>query len=384
MPELRSVVPAELARCDAAASFLQSGFWGSFKAGFGWNARAFLADWGDGGKLPLLAIRRRLGRLASFAYVPWGPELPAGIDSDEDRSAALTAIATALKGLLPPDTAFIRFDPPWASTGVDAAPPRVLGRFRRAGADIQPPDTVVIDLEPDEAAILAAMKPKWRYNIRLAEKRGVVVRRPDAAGLDEFYRLLKSTGRRDGIAVHAKEYYAALFEHAAAYGRGAGAPADAGGPEASAPEALALGQEVRLYLAEAPGQAAGEPGENLAAAIVLLRGAEATYLYGASADSRRELMPAYALQWRAMRDAKASGGLSYDLFGIPPNDDPDHPMSGLYRFKTGFGGSVLHRPGSWDYAYKPAVAGAFKLAEAARKAWRDRRKLRRKGGAAGD
>jgi len=64
-------------------------------------------------------------------------------------------------------------------------------------------------------------------------------------------------------------------------------------------------------------------------------------------------MASYSLQWKAMMDAKAKGCLVYDLFGIPPNEDPNHPMAGLYRLKTGFGGKIIHRPGSWDYPCKP-------------------------------
>lgn len=350
-PSFHGISPTDLSRCDAALSFLQSGFWGSFKARFGWNARAFMVDWGEGGKLPLLVIRRRLWPGASFAYVPWGPELPAGFSAqDAELSSSLEELAHALKNQLPPDTVFVRFDPPWASVGADLPPPAILGSFRRAGADIQPPDTVLIDLTASEDDLLAAMKSKWRYNVRLAEKKGVAVRRLDLAGLDAFYALYEETARRDRIAIHGKNYYSSLFSHAADYKGGT--------------------QELRLYVAE-------HSDRPIAAIIALFRGEEATYLYGASSDRDRNLMPAYALQWRAMRDAREAGCLRYDLFGIPPKEDPGHPMAGLYRFKTGFGGSVVHRPGSWDYAYRVPMTGAFRMAEALRKAVRSARKARR-------
>jgi lipid II:glycine glycyltransferase (peptidoglycan interpeptide bridge formation enzyme) len=85
-------------------------------------------------------------------------------------------------------------------------------------------------------------------------------------------------------------------------------------------------------------------------------------------------MAPYALQWQAMRDAKASGCLFYDLYGIPPDENPDHPMAGLYLFKTGFGGTVVHRPGCWDYACRPVVTALYRAAEAARKKLRDAKK----------
>ncbi|QQO07956.1 lipid II:glycine glycyltransferase FemX [Breznakiella homolactica] len=348
---IRGLIPADLASCNRASSFLQSAFWGSFKARFGWNARAFLIEWEYAEPTPLLVIRRRLAPGITFAYVPWGPELPAGFpDSDNERNGLLLAVADHLKPLLSPDTAFIRFDPPWYSEGADAAPPPVFQPFARSGADIQPPDTVIVSLAEDEEAILSQMKPKWRYNIRLAEKKGVTVRRQDAGGLDTFYRLYGETAKRDGIAIHGIDYYKTLFSHAADY------PGN--------------GQDLRLYTAD-------HEGETLAAVIIIFRGTTATYLYGASGDTKRNLMAPYALQWQAMKDAKAAGCLEYDLFGIPPRDDPGHPMAGLYRFKTGFGGRIIHRPGSWDYTYRHVMRRLFNAAETLRKKLRDAKKRQR-------
>jgi lipid II:glycine glycyltransferase (peptidoglycan interpeptide bridge formation enzyme) len=87
-------------------------------------------------------------------------------------------------------------------------------------------------------------------------------------------------------------------------------------------------------------------------------------------------MAPYALQWKVMQDAHAAGCTVYDLFGIPPDDNPNHPMAGLYRFKTGFGGKILHRPGSWDYPFKPLLYTLFSSAERLRKKIRDRKKRR--------
>jgi lipid II:glycine glycyltransferase (peptidoglycan interpeptide bridge formation enzyme) len=197
---------------------------------------------------------------------------------------------------------------------------------------------VLVDLERDEEVMLAAMKPKCRYNILLAERKGVTVRRTDAGGLDVFYGLLCETARRDGITVHGAGYYRSLFD-------------SAGGEP---------GVDLRLYTA-------CHGGDDLAAAVVLFRGPAAVYLYGASSNVKRNLMAPYLLQWQAMKDARIAGCAVYDLFGIPPCDDPSHPMAGLYRFKTGFGGTIVHRPGSWDYVYRPLVFRASRTAEAVRK-----------------
>jgi lipid II:glycine glycyltransferase (peptidoglycan interpeptide bridge formation enzyme) len=215
---------------------------------------------------------------------------------------------------------------------------------------VQAPDTVLLDLTPPEEEILAGMNPKWRYNIRLAGRKGVAVRRAGEGELPVFYALFQETARRDGIAAHSLDYYRTLFAHGRDY-----------------PVTGGTGQELRLYLAEHEGEAA-------AAIITLFRGAQGVYLYGASSDRKRNIMASYALQWRAMTDARASGCRVYDLFGIPPSAGPGHPMAGLYRFKTGFGGRIVRRPGSWDYPCRPLGAFIFRKMEKLRKNLRDRKK----------
>ena len=194
------------------------------------------------------------------------------------------------------------------------------------------------------------MKSKWRYNIGLAKKKGVTVRQAGKEELEHFYTLLKETAQRDRIGIRSFNYYQTLFSHCQEY------------PQ--------KGQEVVLYLAE-------HEGDILAGIVALFRGKEGIYLYGASSDHKRNLMAPYALQWQAMQDAKAKGCEEYDLFGIPPREDPDHPMVGLYRFKTGFGGRIIHRPGSWDYAYRPLVKSLFTLAESIKKTLRNLKKKKK-------
>jgi len=374
---MMSITKASLDVCDNADSFLQSAMWGEFKSRFGWNALAFLIDWDGYEKCPLLALTRRLAPGFSFAYVPWGPQLPPDFPAG-NRVAALAQLAVKLKPLLSRNTAFIRFDPPWYSEdgadishnkdgadltavscnedGTDfasvshneGAALKAAG-FKRAAADIQPPDTVIVNLNLPCEQILASMKPKRRYNISLAGKKGVCVNTGEEKELEIFYDLLKETAQRDGIAIHSFEYYKTLFEICEKRNKNG--------------ENLSL----RLYTAV-------HEGDTLAAIVVLVRARYAVYLYGASSNEKRNLMAPYALQWKAMQDAKEAGCQYYDLFGIPPNDDPNHPMAGLYRFKTGFGGQIIHRPGSWDFPYKPAVYGLFNFAEALRKKLRDRKK----------
>jgi lipid II:glycine glycyltransferase (peptidoglycan interpeptide bridge formation enzyme) len=360
---LRTLMPAALDSCEGA-SFLQSAFWGRFKAGFGWEAHAFHAEWAgvpvENPPSPLLVLTRPLIRGVGFAYVPWGPELPENLAAPTEtpagslgpsavRTRALAELARELRPRLPRNTAFVRFDPPWYNADGQGVP--LLERpLVRAAADVQPADTVLIGLDQGDEALLAAMKEKCRYNIRLSAKKGVTVRRGDEAELGVFYRLFEETAERDGIAIHSIDYYKTLF--ALAKETGPLSPVD-----------------VRLYIA-------AYGGEDLAAIITLFRGGEAVYLYGASSNNKRNLMAPYLLQWTAMRDARDFGCKSYDLFGIPPADDPAHPMAGLYRFKTGFGGAVIHRSGSWDFAFRPVARILFNTAEALRKNLRTRKKRR--------
>ena len=356
---IKEIKEADLAVCENSDSFLQSSMWGEFKSRFDSTAKAFLINWQKNETtqaLPLLALCRRfafpLGFGFSFAYAPWG-RLPDFFTADE-RPKALLELAKKLKQFLSKDTAFIRFEPPWRYNDSDENLKNELVMlhsigFQKAAATVQPPDTVIINLAPSHEEILTSMKPKWRYNVSLAEKKGVKVNVCGVQDIEIFYNLLKETSVRDGIAVHGINYYRTLFEVCESQNK--------------------KDQFIRLYTAE-------HEGGIIAAIVVLFRGKEATYLYGASSNEKRNLMAPYALQWKAMRDAKEAGCINYDLFGIPPNDDPNHPMAGLYRFKTGFGGQIIHRTGSWDYRYKKLTYSLFNKAEALRKKLRDLKKKR--------
>ena len=341
------VISPAPAGCALSSTFLQSSFWGDFKTRFGWKAHSFSItlepEFTSVPPLSLLVLTRKVASI-TFGYVPWGPQFPDSLTLGTAARARLTAeLASCLKPLLP-GLVFIRFDLPWPVLNDGPEPPPGYAPLRKAPVTVQAPDTVIIDLIRQEDAILAAMKPKWRYNIRLGEKKTAVTR-CGVERLADFYALLEETARRDHIFIHHESYYRTLFELAET------------GPATPS---------VSLYLAE-------YEQKPVAGLIALFYQKEAVYLYGASSSENRNLMAPYALQWRAMRDAKAAGCAFYDLFGIPPTDDPRHPMAGLYRFKTGFGGTIIHRAGCYDYAYKPVLGGLFHAAEHLRKALRKRR-----------
>ena len=345
--------------------FLQTRFWASFKAMHGWTPYFFegiavTKDDNSRINFNITVLVRKLKSFISIAYIPLGVELPKCAENTQNAECAETPktsishiqynsdeylfllqdTARELKKLLPPTVFCIRFDPPiefytneerteylrmYKKTDTGE---KVL--LKKSPTDVQPPDTVLLPLDKTEEELLSAMKPKWRYNIRLAEKKGVTVKAAGAESIDSFYKVFMETAARDRIAVHSKDYYKSLLE----------LPAD--------------GSHVKttLYIAE-------HEGETLAGIITLFTDTEAVYLYGASSDNKRNLMPAYLLQWTAIQDAKKFGSKVYDFYGIPPTDDEHHPMHGLYRFKTGFGGTVVHRAGSIDMPTKRTLYGIY-------------------------
>jgi len=358
--------PVSLRAIDGHDVLLQTGFWGDFKALFGWSPLAFRMS----GRMPLLALMRNLPAGFCICYLPHGPLTTSRANWNE---YFLKSISARLVEHLPRGCLFIRFDLPWGVEGEGNAPRSLGAPFRKAPMDIQPASTVVVDLRPTEEVLLARMKSKTRYNVRLSEKHGVSVSEGSDADLDAWYGLYKETAARDRIAIHPLAYYRGLFDLAL------GKLAAPGGGDAPVHEWWEIDRPaleeprwrpaVRLLLARLDG-------ELLAGIIVALHGRRATYLYGASSNQHRNLMATYLLQWEAMRLAKHEGCESYDLFGIPFHDDPSDPMYGLYRFKTGFGGTIVNRPGSWDYPLRPIGYALYRRAEAARRWYYKRFKKR--------
>jgi lipid II:glycine glycyltransferase (peptidoglycan interpeptide bridge formation enzyme) len=196
---------------------------------------------------------------------------------------------------------------------------------------VQPRRTIVVDIASDEDAILAAMKQKTRYNVRLAERKGVTVREATEADLPAFHALMAATGERDAFGVHAPAYYEAAYRLFAPRGW------------------------ARLLLAEVEE-------ESVAAVMVFALPPRSWYFYGASSDTHREKMPTYLLQWEAMRWAKSLGCTTYDLYGVPDQDEGTledqftqrgDGLWGVYRFKRGFGGKLVRSVGAWDRVYAP-------------------------------
>jgi lipid II:glycine glycyltransferase (peptidoglycan interpeptide bridge formation enzyme) len=191
--------------------------------------------------------------------------------------------------------------------------------WRFSASQIQYRNTALLDLRPDPPALLAAMKPKTRYNIGLAGRKGVRVRDGAAGDLPAFYTLYAETSRRDGFLIRDYPYYRSAWQRFLDAGLG------------------------RLLLAEADGQL-------LAGLFLFHFGRRAWYMYGASSSAGRELMPNHLLQWEAIQRARALGCTAYDLWGAPDVLNESDPMWGVYRFKAGFGAALVRHIGAWDFA----------------------------------
>lgn len=302
---------------------LQSFEWGQFKAKFGWDVeRVAVTDQGEITSGAQVLFRRT--PLGQMAYVPRGPVMSTGgLEKMAELVKAVDERARKRGAFL------ITMEPN------EFAPPdlRSLG-FVPAARSIQPRTTIHVDLSPDLDVISKRQLPKTRYSIRTANQRGVKVRTGDIDHLPAFYELLRITGLRDKFPIHHYEYYK---------------------------EAVAtLGDKVRVF-------SAFFEEEQLATIIVTAFAGEAIYMYSASSDSRRNLMPNYLLQWEAMKWAKEVGCTRYDLWGVPDevweleqNQTPenDSPATyqpgerkglwGVYHFKKGFGGQIVRYVGPYD------------------------------------
>ena len=194
---------------------------------------------------------------------------------------------------------------------------------------IQFRNSVLIDLQPTEEEMLARMKQKTRYNVRLAEKKGVTVRAGTADDLPLLYKMYAETSVRDGFVIRDEGYYQTVWQTFM--------------PKTESPiSSYQLPVTIPLI--------AEVDGEPVAGLFLFMFAGRAYYVYGMSREIHREKMPTYLLQWEAMKRAKAAGCANYDLWGAPETFDESDSMWGVYRFKEGLGGRVVRTLGAWDFA----------------------------------
>lgn len=304
----------------------------------------------------LLILIQRLNNTDSIAYVPYGPELE---PEDEFRGVFLEELSECLRSVLPKGCFMVRYDLRWESfwskessftSNHDSliSEPSIKSQeirfnyntvnwnLRKSGTNILPTNTLYLDLQSEFDTIMSRMKPKTRYNIKLSQRKGVAVRIADLCDLDIWYRLYTETANRNGIYLNDIKYFEAILT----------AKAD----KTKSPA------EVYYLIAEVDNVP-------LAAMFLIISGNRSSYLYGASSSSNRNFMATYALQWHAIRLSKEKGCKEYDMFGISPNNDASHPLYGLFKFKTGFGGELYQSLGCWDYPFDEEKYNIFKNVE---------------------
>lgn len=287
---------------DPGASFLQSAGFGAVQAQEGWRPCQVVLP--SGARALVLTSGWPGVRLASVRRGP----VPA-------TAVAVSELVTWARAA---GVARLRVEPEAAADFGDS--------LRRAGwtpaPAANPVDTSLVALgEPDQ--MLASFHQKHRYNIRLAGRRGVVVECcGPGEGAEELYRQHAATAARQDIRPPSLAAYQRRLDHLA---------------------------WCRVYVARVESEA-------VAAIMVVRFGNRAVYLFGGSSGAHSNLQPTYAVQWTAMQEAWRAGCAWYDLWGIPPSDDPAHPWHGLWQFKTGFRGERVTYCGAWEYPVRPRRA----------------------------
>lgn len=331
--------------------FLQTYEWGQVKAKYGWIP--YFAIWAKEGKftvsqatenwsldtgkvvaaaliLKRQVISRGFAARLSILYTPKGPLMDWANETlrkrvlDDLQSFAKKQGAIFLK--LDPDVVLGRGIPASVDEVTEKGGQAVRSDLKRRGwvessDQIQFRNTVIMDLSASEEDILMRMKQKTRYNVRLAEKKGVTVRVGTVDDFGMLYKMYAETSVRDGFVIRAENYYMTVWTMFM---------------QSAEPSAVPL-------IAEADG-------EPVAAIFVFMFAGCAYYVYGMSQNVHREKMPTYLLQWEAMKHAKAHGCLTYDLWGAPDVFDESDSLWGVYRFKEGLGGVVVRTLGAYDFA----------------------------------
>jgi len=347
--------------------FLQTYEWGQVKAKYGWSP--LYAVWTSDGKFSTyneivsismssdqclaaaLILQRQIldkgfARRLSILYSPKGPLLDWTNEPLRNRVLNDLQSFARRKGAI-----FLKMDPDVIlGTGLPGGVEDVknqiglavmteLGQrgWQYASDQIQFKNTVLIDLSQPEEQILARMKQKTRYNVRLAEKKDVALRIGTQSDLPLLYKMYAETSIRDGFVIRDEGYYKTMWE--TFMHRNVTTLERSNVPALNLPTCEPLIADVN--------------GESVAAIFVFYFARRAYYVYGMSRNVHREKMPTYFLQWEAIKRAKAMGCTVYDLWGAPDVFDESDSMWGVFRFKEGLGGQVVRTLGAWDFAPRP-------------------------------
>ncbi len=316
---------------------LQSWEWGRVKAVTGWQPIRIVAE-EDGGIVAAVSILKRnlpMG-LGCLFYSPRGPVIDM---ADQEAWRVLQqAVRTEAKKH---NASFWKVDPD-VDKDFDIAPGWLQG-LKSAGfvsvdkgqgfEGVQPRFVFRLDISKDLDTLLAECHQKTRYNIRLARKKGVeIVTGAGKECLPAFYDILTTTASRDHFLIRPYSYFEGFYDH------------------------LYPAGQTELFMAY-------YEGEPIAGTLTFKMGDKAWYIYGASSNAHRNLMPNYLIQWTMIEWAKENGCTMYDFRGVPGDVGQDHPLYGLVKFKKGFNGKYTEFIGEYDLVYRPMAYRLYHFLE---------------------
>ena len=312
--------------------FLQTWEWGEVKRGMGWQPLPLVLEQDGEIRGSLLILKRRLplpGIKRCIFYAPRGP-----VVDIKSREHCQTLFAGAERAARDHGAIFLKIDPDVPTDNSDFKDILHQCKFQRndTGLDfegVQPAFVFQLDITPSANKLLENMHSKTRYNIKLASKKGVTIRQ--AVGkqdLPSFYAILQETAARDHFLIRGYEYFEMIWDQMVENGL------------------------AQIFLAEFQGRV-------VSATLALILGKKAWYLYGASSNDYRNVMPNYLIQWEMIRWAQEQGCTVYDFRGVSGDLDENNPLYGLYRFKKGFNGDLIEFIGDWDRVYSPTLYFAW-------------------------
>lgn len=302
---------------------LQSYEWGEVKGRTGWTPLRLIIE--EAGK-PIAAIsilKRKIPVIGkTIFYAPRGPVF------DIEDEKVLDFLLGAVKTLAKEHKAiFLKIDPDIKAENEPFRQMLLKRGFKSAETGegfegVQPKYVFRLDITPDEDTLMANMHNKTRYNIRLASRKGVTIKEGRKEDLPEFYRILKETCERDKFLVRSYSYFEDMWTYLVETGK------------------------AKYFMAE-------YEGAFIAGTLAFIYGDKVWYIYGASSNEHRNVMPNYLIQWTMIQWAKANGCTMYDFRGVPGDVGEDHPLYGLVKFKRGFNGEYTQFVGEYDLVYQP-------------------------------
>ncbi|MEA1962309.1 MAG: peptidoglycan bridge formation glycyltransferase FemA/FemB family protein [Bacillota bacterium] len=304
--------------------FLQTFEWGEVKRFMGWESLPLVLEKDGEIQGALLILKRKLplpGVNKSIFYAPRGPVV--NIDNEE---LCQVLFEGARKAARDQGAIFLKIDPDVEVTnqGFQEVLRNCGFQKNENGLDfegVQPAFVFRLDIEPSEIKLMENMHSKTRYNIRLAKKKGVTIREVyGKEDLKVFYEILEETAKRDHFLIRGYEYFETIWDQMVETGM------------------------AKIFIAEYEGQP-------VSGTLAFILGDKAWYLYGASSNEHRKVMPNYLIQWEMICWAKENGCTLYDFRGVSGDLDESNPLYGLYRFKKGFNGDFTEFVGDWDVVY---------------------------------